>query len=329
MAIQSFKVKFKWWFKDHLYFYRNYLRNEAELSYCLPEQYEDFAVHPCVRYIPEGIDGYDWWMTLTPYKHYDEKKENILLYCGVSESSGKPPKSWKFVKEVCGTHPQGYNSDPNLLYHEGKLWVFWREWETENLPEGCPLCCIRCSTTENGVDFSEPHTVAENKYCVAGTKGDTVMCPCVVAEEYGLYLYGSIYQYEPCLKPWGISRYRWNGERFEPEAVSYRDGIPFDLWHFDLFREGEYLYQIVTGQFGNAILLGRSTDGVNFSYSGRPLLCNPLFLKKNYFYKPSAQVVGDILYVFFPRKKPSGRLRIVMRSMPVEPLEEKFVYGQA
>lgn len=324
--ISDFPVKFAWWVRDHLYLSRNYLEGAEELTYDLPEGYGDFAVHPCVRYIPEGLGGYDWWMALTPYQDYDETRENILLYCGVSASAGKPPSSWKYVREVCGTHPKGFNSDPNLVYFEERLWIIWREWGTENLPDGCDLCCIRCCTTEDGENFSDPMTVALNVYDVPGTEGDTTMCPCVDYDSDGLYMYGSVYQYKPHLKPRGISRYKWNGEVFADPAITLNRNIQFDLWHFDLFREGGYLYQLVTGQFGNAILIGRSSDGVDFKYSGRPLLCNPFFLKKNYFYKASAQVAGGTLYVFFPRKRPSGKLRISMMSMPAGYLDTKFRY---
>lgn len=324
--ISDFPVKFKWWVRDHFYLSRNRLDGEEELSYDLPEEYGDFAVHPCVRHIPEGVGGYDWWMALTPYQDYDETKENILLYCGVSASAGKPPVTWKFVREVCGTHPRGFNSDPNLFFYRKKLWILWREWGTENLPEGCDLCCIRCCTTEDGVQFSEPETVALNRYGVPGTEGDTTMCPCADYDSTGLYMYGSVYQYKPHLKPRGISRYKWDGEKFVDPVFALNGRISFDLWHFDLFRYGDYLYQIVTGQFGNAIMIGRSSNGLDFTYSGRPLLCNPFFLKKNYYYKASAQVVDDMLYVFYPKKKPSGKLRISMRLMPAGRLESEFRY---
>ena len=116
MNKQNLKFKLRWWIKEHLLFYKNKLSNETSLEYKLPSEYGDFAIHPCVRYIPQGVGGYKWWMVLSPYPKYDTKKENILLFHGEDNSDKEPPKRWIFVKEVCGTHPQGYNSDPNLYF---------------------------------------------------------------------------------------------------------------------------------------------------------------------------------------------------------------------
>ena len=87
------------------------------------------------------------------------------------------------------------------------------------------------------------------------------------------------------------------------------------------------LFQNVTGQFGNAILLGKSDDGLHFNYSKRPLLCNPFFLKKNFYYKSSVVILGDKMYVFFPKKLNGGVLRIVRREMPASLLETKFKFN--
>ena len=123
------------------------------------------------------------------------------------------------------------------------------------------------------------------------------------------------------------SRYIYDNDkqRFCLDGFHHSETVPFDLWHFDLFEYNGYRYQVITGQFGNAVYIGRSRDGKVFKYCKKPLYANPWFLKKNFFYKPSAQIIGTKLYVFFPRKKENGALRIVMRSMDVRGLE-KFDY---
>lgn len=321
MKFQYYWGKFRWWLRDHLYFYPNLLGNEVEMKYALPEGYDNFAVHPCVRYIQEGIGGNKWWMVLTPYKNYDITQENILLFRGVDGTDNSSPTEWSFVKEVCGKHPKGYNSDPNLFYDGHKLWVVWREWETENLPKDCPICCIRYTYTSDGVSFSEIKTIAENQF---DKVSDSTMCPIVFQKGNDIFMYASAYKYEPILTPLGTSRYRWNGNSFEFEGVSHNPKIKFDLWHFDLFEYKNVLFQNLTGQFGNAILLGKSDDGLHFNYSKRPLLCNPFFLKKNFYYKSSVVILGDKMYVFFPKKLNGGVLRIVRREMPASLLETKF-----
>ena len=325
MNKRNFAFKLHWWVKEHLLFSHSPLQNEVMLSYTLPDEYEDFAVHPCVRYIPQAIGGHKWWLALSPYPMYDIKKENILLFHGIDESDDHPPQEWSFVKEVCGTHPQGFNSDPNLYYDGKELWVIWREWGTENIPAGVPYICVRCSRTKDGIHFSGHETIANNEFCEYSMQGDTTMCPIVVSHKGKITMYGSYYAYEPFLRPIGVSRYLLDGHFFRMDGFHHHDNMLFDLWHFDLFEYNGYLYQVITGQFGNAIYVGRSEDGKVFKYSKKPLYAYPWFLKKNFFYKPTAQVLGSKLFVFFPRKKEKGSLRIVVRSMDAEVLE-RFDY---
>ena len=122
------------------------------------------------------------------------------------------------------------------------------------------------------------------------------------------------------------SRYVYKDNFFSLNGYQMKSNNWFDLWHFDLFEYNGYLYQIITGQFGNAIYIGRSNDGKIFKYSKRPLYASPFFLKKNFFYKATAQIIENKLYIFFPRKSKKGKLRIVMRSMDAKLLETIFTY---
>lgn len=319
-------LKLKWWVREHAFLRSGLLTGETELSYELPEAYGDWAVHPCVRFIADGIGGRRWWMVLSPYPHIDSSRENILLYCGEEKGDGLPPRRWTFVREVCGTHPEGYNSDPGLFYDPAsrELWVTWREWGTENVPDGCPYCCTMRVRTGDGVNFSGAEVIALNENADAGLCADTQMCPIVYSWRGETVLYGVSYVYEPYLLPRGMSLYRFAGGRFRlSESVPWADRS-FDLWHFDLFEHEAALYQIVTGQSGNAIMIGRSTDGLHFSYSRRPLHSHRLFLRRNYFYKATAVVHGGMLHVFYPRKSGRDSVRIVMRSMPVCRLDKYF-----
>ena len=326
MNRKDFLFKLKWFVREHLLFCNSPLKDEVMLEYKLPEEYGDFAVHPCVRYIECGIGGYQWWMVLSPYPNYDTSKENVLLFRGDSEHKDTPPVKWKYVKEVCGTHQKGFNSDPNLYYDGKELWVVWRECETENLPEGVPICCTMCTKTTDSIQFTEHHIIAHNEFDQEDGRGDSSMCPILVNYGGKLKMYASNYVYKPNLKPLGTSRYNYdeNGKMFKLEGVYKSDSEYFDLWHFDMFECNGYLYQIITGQFGNAIYLGRSKDGIVFKYSKKPLYSYPWFIKKNFFYKPTAQVFDDKLYVFFPRKKRGKALRIVMRSMSAKELDFFF-----
>lgn len=323
MNNKNLKLKLSWWIKEHLLWGKSPLQDESVMLYSLPKEYGDFAIHPCVRYIAQGVGGYKWWMVLSPYPKYDIKKENILLFHGKNETGAEPPKEWVFVKEVCGTHTQGYNSDPNLFFDGESLWVVWREWGTENISISVPYACTLCSKTKDGVSFTSHEIIANNEFNEYSICGDTSMCPIVYHYDNQLLMYASYYAYEPYLRPIGTSRYEYDESKrkFCLNGFHHCESLTFDLWHFDLFEYNGYLYQIITGQFGNAIYIGRSKDGKVFKYCKKPLYAYPWFIKKNFFYKPTAQVIGTKLFVFFPRKKGVDSLRIVMRSMDVSSLE--------
>lgn len=318
-------LKLKWWAREHTFLCSGLLAGETELSYELPEAYGDWAVHPCVRYVEGGIGGHRWWMVLSPYPHIDSSKENILLYRGEEEGDGVP-RRWTFVREVCGTHPKGYNSDPGLYYDaaSGELWITWREWGTENVPAASPLCCTMRSVTSDGVNFSAAEVIAYNENADKDVSADTQMCPIVFGRGGEAVLYGCNYVYEPYLLPRGLSLYRFEDGRFRLKESAPWTDRSFDLWHFDLFEHEGAIYQIVTGQSGNALMIGRSTDGLHFTYSRRPLHCHRLFVRRNYFYKATAVVHDGTLHVFYPRKSGADSVRIVMRSMPVCRLAEYF-----
>ena len=326
MDLRYFRYKFYWWIREHLFFWPNLTDGQQQLEYDLPVGYGDWAVHPCVRYIPDGFGGSCWWMVLSPYPELDTTKENILLYKGETTDNHNVPLKWSFIKEVSGSHSNGYNSDPNLYFDKRKkeLWVIWREWETKNVPDDSPLCCTLCSKTSDRIEFSKPEVLALNHSTLESLPSDTEMCPTVIDFRGIRYLYGVHYSYEPNLFPRGFSRYEYDGLRFTlVDSLPWKDRR-FDLWHMDMFQYGEYLFQVITGRSGNAIFLGRSSNGLDFTYSRRPLYSWRWFFRKNYFYKASALIYDRKLYLFFPRKFKKGIVKIVVRSMPAENLAKFF-----
>lgn len=317
-----FGKKLQWWAREHSYLSANITGGERVLDIPLPEQYGDWAVHPCVRRIEGGLGGHEWWLALSPYPDFDSTRESILLYRG-DANGDVPPTGWVFVREICGRHAQGFNSDPNLYWDGSELWVVWRECETENVPSDSPYCCIMCTRTADGVNFSAPQMIAKNHFAEKDANGDTSMSPCIADFEGRRYMYGSHYKFEPVLRPLGIARYGQDGEGFGGcETASRR--VPFDLWHLDLFSHNGLLYQVATPQSGNAIYLGWSSDGLNFNYFSRPLYHHRWFFRRNYFYKPSVVISGDNLYLFFPRRVDKGSVKIVVRSVSIAKFDSIF-----
>lgn len=96
-----------------------------------PDKTYGDVVHPCVRYIPEGFEGHQWWMVYTPYYGKTDGMENPRL-CYADAKEGEVPTTWKFYCIIKDKPEKGNNSDPTLIFHCNKLYVFWRENETDH-----------------------------------------------------------------------------------------------------------------------------------------------------------------------------------------------------
>lgn len=123
-------------------------------------QYGDWFVHPCVRYISEGFAGHKWWMVVTPYPNYNSKMENPLLYYG-NGNADIPPTDWTLIGVVQDTHKEGYNADGNIFFDGNKLWIFWKESDTINTRKESGFksmmgCCY------DGKTFSKPRVFCHN-----------------------------------------------------------------------------------------------------------------------------------------------------------------------
>ena len=151
------QLKFITRFRRFLYFLHR-LPRKGVLSKGIPVYVEDptsdvthgDVVHPCVRYIEEGFEGHNWWMVYTPYYSGDDSLENPRL-CYADSDKNSPPTEWKYYCTIKDSPEYGYNSDPTLLYKDGKLYVFWRECKTPDTKElGCNFATFGCDV-HNGI----------------------------------------------------------------------------------------------------------------------------------------------------------------------------------
>ncbi len=266
-----------------------------------PEKYFDDLIHPCVRFIPEGFAGHQWWMIGTPYRGGNALIENPILYFGDSEVDSLPPIKWSAVGIIEETPSQGYNSDPNLYSDGEKLWVFWRENGTlDCISRGFARATFGKYTTD-GTNFSEKKFFAGEKSWTE----DHQVSPTVIDFNGDIKFYGVKHQFTPFRIPLGLTIWEIadndlvNNHFIKTKEVipSYRSG--FDLWHTDFFIYNSLIYCVATPEGANEVLLGVSSDGENFKFWDRPLL-STYGTGKNYFYKASAMVLNGIFYLWTP-----------------------------
>lgn len=116
------------------------------------------ACHPDVTYIPEGfgIGRWCYWMVCTPYAYANFVYENPEIFVSHDGINWTVPDG---VKNPLFPSPKGiwdYNSDPDMFFLNGKLWLYYRETrKTRDIIESR----IFLATSADGVNWSLPSEV--------------------------------------------------------------------------------------------------------------------------------------------------------------------------
>lgn len=285
--------------------------------------YGDWFVHPCVRYIPEGFAGHRWWMVVTPYPRGNSKYENPVLYYGEGNTEDVPD-DWTMVGVVQDTHPEGgYNADGNIWFDGEKLWIIWKENDTNNTRKESGYRVIM-GCYYDGEKFSEPKVFAHNPddksmYLAAPVLyplGDTIKMLGVYSPVMGDNVPGAV------KKPRSIAVFSSDNKdyeniNFQLEEIAeqvYSEG--FDFWHIDCFDGYGKHYCLVTPETGNEIRLGVSDDGLSYTFYDKPLLHRNGFQRVPYMYKASGVLIGEIFHLFYPSMIAKNKVHIFCTSVP-------------
>lgn len=277
----------------------------------IDRNYGNWLVHPCVRYIKEGLNGHKWWMACTPYPNANNRYEQPILFYGDGNDT-IPPQKWKYVGIVQDWHPEGgYNADPNLFYYDSKLWIFWKEHRTNNTEEQHSFNCIMAKSFD-GVKFSDPIRVLNNDDSI----NVKLTAPIVYEKDSSVFLLATEFEHPRDYSnedlPFGNSHlavWELQGREFKKDSFKYRRKAlqkykeGFDFWHTDICQINDTLYaSVVTPGHAYEVLIGFSRNGENFDYLSKPLLSS----KGNgisRIYKVSLVIVGNTAYLFYPARK--------------------------
>lgn len=312
---------------------------------CTHDPFEDEinhgdVVHPCVRYIPEGYEGHCWWMVYTPYYAANDKTENPIL-CYAESNAPIPPTHWKIYCLVQGQPAKGYNSDPNLLFANGQLYVFWRESETQRCEDHGFVRATFGGIVRDGkiTDIFGPLVGTSD------TERDPETSPTIIQEHDGTFrclamdltfhskfikslqsplrsiatklvlvldLLGVWSQQKSRgLAQWSSnqvdSKYHWDRTvKFLNQNALYRP------WHIDFFEWNQRLYAIIQSNQCNAdICLAESTDKIHFRMFRKPLMTNETCGKIG-IYKPTAGVVDGLFYLYYTAQNLDNRSLNIM-----------------
>lgn len=119
------------------------------------------ACHPDVLYIRGGFGSKKWpyWMVCTPYPYKDNRVENpeiFVSYDGIiwaGPDGGQNPIV--ATPKVAGDH----NSDPDMVFYENQMWLFYRETQKSRAPGKTPdRNIIYLLKSKDGVQWTPPVT---------------------------------------------------------------------------------------------------------------------------------------------------------------------------
>lgn len=289
------------------------------------------VVHPCVRYIEEGFEGHRWWMIYTPYYASNEKLENPRL-CYSDAADGEPPVKWSFYCQIAETPETGYNSDPTMLFHNGQLYIFWRECFTSRTDlYGCHMLTIGCKIRKKHITYFTKPLMMEKSLTTDREVSPNIIARNNIFRAYAIhidwnpdYIYhipnfiaSKLYKYKLIylMDSIGISHMNeshgvaiWDSKSLDQD-FRYVCTIPFgnssklyQPWHMDIFIDSltqTGIYAVVLSRLRHgSICLARSEDGEKFYFFNKPLMTSKTAGLIG-LYKPTAVQAENNLYLFY------------------------------
>lgn len=272
----------------------------------IPQRYKNDVLHPSVVYISTGFGGHKWWMVQSPYYNCSGPIENPIIYYANETMDGSAPKIWipAMDNAVIDAPLWGYNSDPNLFYENGKLWLLWRENDTEDCRKNNYRRAVFGTSSKDGVTWDPS---AKKLFMGARTLYyDSAMCPILIKDNDVYKVYASNFEFQPNRISHGLAI--WSGHSLENPDFKVQGIYPiycynsyYQPWHFDILKySGKYYMILQTRESNGNISLGESYDGKNFQILPKPLIVQDC--KHFGIYKPTAVIKDGILYVYYTIK---------------------------
>lgn len=288
---------------------------EVEIRTQESEKYHNDCLHPCVRKLSDST----FVMVQTPFYGWNDCTiENPLLY------ESKDLRHWCFNRLLADTPPFGYHSDPNIFVQDTDVYFLMRECLTPQ--------CNELNTDKLIVGWNINKNDTSNYVINTLKDGELTLCPILMRHNDLYYLYTVWYQFAPSRKCNGIAI--WESRSLTPPDFHLIDTLPFDmplvcdkyrqhrlfhhiffipsakrydLWHFDLFEYDGKLYMVSSAERDDNIMLSVSTDWKHFRTLKKPLI-NSHYSEnhtnyRQYYYKPTAIVHNDSLFLFYTANK--------------------------
>ncbi|HCJ55454.1 MULTISPECIES: hypothetical protein [Glutamicibacter] len=254
------------------------------------------VVHPSVVYVPEGVGGYKWWMAYTPYASGNDAYEDPCVVASMDGNNWVVPAGFSNPLDDA---PGGsrFNSDTNIVFHDGKLHVFWRYADTR--PEVWKIT-IYYRTSTDGINWSARQVAHE-----ASMDSYRLMAPAFqyFDGKWHMWAVNNADSNRPFLymTSSSLSASGWSA----PTVCSLPVQEGYDRWHISVKRSGGQLLGIMNdsekggngGRNANIYLI-TSSDGINWE-KGRTPLVPRVGPEHNTMYAATLEVRGDAIDIWY------------------------------
>jgi hypothetical protein len=213
------------------------------------------ACHPDVVYIPGGFGGGRWpyWMACTPYPYGQDHFENPEIFASYDGLTWSIPERARNPvvppPKMVGDH----NSDPDILYFEDTLWLFYRETLRSKAPKQNSIYLIK---SHDGIAWSKPVEV------LSESEGSELLSPAVIHDGsrfvmWTIEIHSGVFE---IMRRFSLDGSQWS----TPEAGSVR-GIASDrhLWHIDVVKETDRLSAALV----SCIAMNGGGSRIHYAYS--------------------------------------------------------------
>lgn len=219
------------------------------------------CVHPSVKFFPEKWNGYNYWMAMTPYADTRDDLENASVVVSNDGENWIVPEG--LSNPIVAQPSIGYNSDPNLYFENGILYLINRH---VNLID--KLERIFMYSTTDGIHWSDPIEIIKSEI-----SNERMLSPCLIKlnDIYALYTI-DIVPSPNQLKMRVCSTL--TGEWSEPRTISDITVSGSDVWHFEIIKHQNYYLMLLQecllnngGGHRGQLHLGLSRDGLHWNLS--------------------------------------------------------------
>jgi len=215
------------------------------------------AMHPSViDFGAGGWNGYRYWMAETPLTNGAEAKENPCILVSSDGDTWSVPTGGS-NPIVAAPGGSSYNSDPNITYYGGKLYLLNR------VSDGATLNDIYILESSDGITWSAPVKIIEAGDALA------ILSPCVIFDGY----------------KWCMWCFNSTSGRLERRAAPSIYGPWTDpvkcfiaqtpatsLWHLSVLRLTNGNYLLVKTNADTDLWLGTSADGFSWTFAPAALM---------------------------------------------------------